>query len=703
MRRLLPLLLLGLFAPSLEAQPRRHDSVAPPVTQLIVKLTPRAGNARVEERLAELGQAIGEPLALRRHMSGGAVVARLQQPVSPARAEALAQRLARAPQVEYAAPDYLVQALLTPDESAFAMQWGLMAPSATIGSLTTVGGANATAAWDITTGSNTPVVAVVDTGVRPHPDFSARLLPGYDFFTEVARAGDGDGRDSDPADPGDWVTATDIANLSACASYTVRDSSWHGTLVTSVLAAQGNTASGIAGVSWGARILPLRSLGRCGGYSSDTMDAIRWAAGLTGSGFPVNPYPARVINLSLGHSGSCGFPYQLLMDQLYAAGVIVVAAAGNDGDASIRAPANCNHVIAVTAHGINGASSTFANIGAGTTLSAPGGGLGRDSTGTGGGSSRAIPILEDTGATTPSGSYQENYAVGTSLSAPHVSGTVALILSLLPDASPDLVRSLLVDNVRPFPAGSYCTVQTAGHCGAGLLDIGKTLAAAAALVPHPNNAPEIQALATQNGIVGVALAFQLSASDADGDPLTFTAIDLPAGATLSTAGAFSWDSPALGNYTLSFEVSDGTDTTGPASVSIVIGNPPNTAPVLQALPDQAGRAGKPLAFQLLASDADGDALTFSALSLPAGATLAADGAFSWPKPVAGSHLLSYQVSDGSDTAGPASVAMEIAAAPESPTPAPAPAASGGGGGGSAPPLLLPGLALLALRRLRSSR
>ena len=184
---------------------------------------------------------------------------------------------------------------------------------------------------------------------------------------------DGDGRDADPSDPGDWVTAEESAQVDGsfykCSAVT---SHWHGTHVAGIIGAQGNNEYGVAGANWLSKILPVRVLGKCGGYDTDIIDAIRWAAGLDVPGVPANTTPARIINMSLGGSGACNAAYQDAINEVTAAGVIVVAAAGNQrGDANNFTPANCNNVISVGSVSKLGNRASYANAGSSVMISSP--------------------------------------------------------------------------------------------------------------------------------------------------------------------------------------------------------------------------------------------------------------------------------------------------------------------------------------------
>jgi len=488
---------------------------AQPVRHLIVKLSdgstgmPGAGRAR----LREFQETTGAELTHVRELAGGASLVALRAPVPLAEARNIAATLARQPGVEYAEPDVMFKRLAVPDDPRYSgWQWNLFEPTSTFtgtllsgnGSKSAVatGGANLPPAWDVTQGgSGLVVVAVVDTGIVNHPDLNGVVTPapyvpagrfvgGYDFISSNVGspslplnfvANDGDGRDPDPTDPGDWLAAGDVCEDGLAGP---EDSSWHGTHMAGVVAASANNGTGIAGIGWNVRLQPLRALGKCGGALSDIAEAIRWAAGLDVAGVPANPTPARVISLSLGSSEPCSNETQSAVDAAIAAGSVVVAATGNESDIVLISPANCRGVIAVTAHTINGENADYANIGAATTISAPGGGspivlgaggLTDDRNWTG----YYIWSTLLCGATDP-GSFDADGRTGaayggftgTSVAAPHVAGAAALVKSLLPSASVDQVRGFLVNNVRPFPAGSACATGGAfeGQCGAGMLD-----------------------------------------------------------------------------------------------------------------------------------------------------------------------------------------------------------------------------------------
>ncbi|WP_284618703.1 S8 family peptidase [Aquabacterium humicola] len=405
---------------------------------------------------------------------------------------ALAARLAADPDVEYAVPDRRRFPLALPNDPLFAAQpsispaagqWYLQAPDATL-----VSAINAVGAWQYSTGSPSIVVADIDTGVLPwHPDLAGKLLPGYDFISSLSMARDGNTRDDDPADPGDWVAQDDCGPGSGADS-----SSWHGTQTSALIGALTDNGIGMASVGRDVMLLPVRVLGKCGGRDSDIIAGMLWAAGLSNEP-KANPHPARVLNLSLGSYGFCDPAYADAVSRITAAGVVVVAAAGNDEGLAVGAPANCPGAIAVAGVRHAGTKVGFSSMGPQVAIAAPAGNCVNPD------GPCLYPILTATNAgttvpTTHGYSDGVHFSVGTSFAAPLVSGTAALILSVNPSLSPAQVRTLLQHRARPFPTTSdddsvaqckapggvpqgecLCTTST---CGAGLLDAGGAVAAA---------------------------------------------------------------------------------------------------------------------------------------------------------------------------------------------------------------------------------
>ena len=430
----------------------------PMIQKLIVKFRsqPAAGVEPESEqdrgRVSRLAADRRVALAYVRPMAVGAHVVALDHPVPLSEARVIAQRLAGNAEVEYAQPDHRMRAEFVPNDQYLNQQTYLRDDAA---------GISAFSAWDVTTGSANIVVAVVDTGYRPHPAMAGRILPGYDFISDPVVANDGDGRDADASDPGDWITRTDLTSSHTFDGCAIENSSWHGTSIAGIIAANGNDGVWTAGIDWAAKILPVRVLGKCFGDDSDIIDGIAWAAGLPVPGVPANSTPAQIINLSLGDYNECAPAYQQVIASAFAHGVTraIVAGAGNDRiDASYHTPSNCPGVIAVAATNSIGGKASYTNFGATITISAPGGDsfAGFD----------GIELLTNLGAQAPTddGVYLAN---GTSFSAPMVSGVVSLMLAAAPTLSASQVSALLASSAKPFPPGSTCTTV---NCGAGIVD-----------------------------------------------------------------------------------------------------------------------------------------------------------------------------------------------------------------------------------------
>ena len=232
--------------------------------------------------------------------------------------------------------------VVAPNDTLYPQQWNLHGTK----------GLATPEAWKTTQGAGV-TVAVIDSGIVKHPDLDANVLPGYDFITEPSIARDGNGRDSDPTDAGNWTVDNQCFTGSKATA-----SDWHGTHVAGTIAAIANNNEGIAGVAPEAKIVPVRVLGACGGFDSDITDGIIWAAGGSVRGVPANQNPAQVINMSIGSEGTCTTPYRQAIAQANKRGSIVVVAAGNNNfDASKSSPGNCEDVINVGATDKNGKRS----------------------------------------------------------------------------------------------------------------------------------------------------------------------------------------------------------------------------------------------------------------------------------------------------------------------------------------------------------
>ncbi len=476
-RGAVPGLLIG-FKPGVIGAPEADDVQGPrgregTTGQARARRAALEGRARAARVAREAGVAVpripaagdGRRIALERPLSGQAL-------------DDAMRRVRLHPDVAWVEPDVLVplqQATpVVPDDSLFIQQWHLQAPDAS-----QPVALNLPAAWARQTGAVAPgsaavVVAVVDSGVRlDHPDLAGRLLPGYDLVREPDIANDGDGRDGDASDPGDWVHADDLQRP-VFAGCSTSDSSWHGTFIAGQIAAATNNAAGIAGLSWGAQVLPVRVSGKCGARLSDLLEGLLWAAGLPVEGVPDNPNPARVINLSFGGDTACSPAYQETIDAVTKAGTLVVVAAGN-GSGALKRPADCQRVMAVASVQRDGAKAAYSRFGPGVALAAPGG------SGWQGDGLTEITSLDNSGLTHPLDNTI-GLKQGTSFAAPQAVGVASLMLAVNPALTPAQLIERMQAAARPHvvdtgvslpicsasnPSDCLCTTDT---CGAGLLD-----------------------------------------------------------------------------------------------------------------------------------------------------------------------------------------------------------------------------------------
>ena len=407
----------------------------------------------------QMGRTMGHSMNIMRPMAGGYYVIELEQgEMALDDVDVLTEAMMTNTVFVSVEPDVRMEAFATPNDSRYDEQWHYFEST---------GGLNLPNAWDISEGAGT-VVAVLDTGITDHTDLNANVIGGYDFISDVTVAHDGNGRDSNPADPGDWTN-----NNECVPGRRGSNSSWHGTHVAGTIAAVTNNQFGVAGVAPDAKLLIGRVLGRCGGSLSDIADAIRWAAGLNVPGVPRNNTPADVINMSLGGGRSCTNVYQSAINAAVSAGTTVVVAAGNSNqNAANFSPASCSNVISVAATSRQGGKASYSNFGSVVDLAAPGG--------DGSTANRVLSTL-NSGSRDP-GSQSYAFYNGTSMATPHVAGAVALMKSLDSSLTPSQIESILKSTTRSFP-------RTCSQCGTGIVDAYAALRRVQGVDPTPTPTP----------------------------------------------------------------------------------------------------------------------------------------------------------------------------------------------------------------------
>ncbi|HTQ00686.1 MAG TPA: S8 family peptidase [Casimicrobiaceae bacterium] len=406
--------------------------------------------------LQRLSNKLGTTVTFERQI-GNVSVLSLSSDQSAQTLADMASSLQDEPEVQYADPVRWAYTFAAPNDPYYGQQWSLNSALA---------GINAETAWTLQPSAAGVTVAVVDTGILPHPDLVGRVLPGYNFISDAWRARNSTGRGPDATDLGDWSDGE--------CGYT-SPSSWHGTFVSGLIAANSNNGIGIAGLAPNVSILPVRTLGVCGGTFDDILSGMLWASGVAIAGVPPNPTPAKVINMSLGGFGPCDQSIQEAIDTALAQGSVVVVAAGNsDQDATSFSPANCSGVITVGAHSALGDLTSYSNWGRRIDLTAPGGDL--PLTG-------LMVGLSNTGQTVAQDPTYK-FGAGTSFATPMVAGTAAMLIARDALLTSGRVLDRITGTTRNYPIGAQCTVL--GVCGAGMLDAG---AAVGSTLPGGGHAP----------------------------------------------------------------------------------------------------------------------------------------------------------------------------------------------------------------------
>jgi serine protease len=639
--------------------------------------------------------------------------------------EATLARLRADPQVESVDIDQRRFPHAVPNDPLFTGQWYEQAVQPA--------GIDAVTAWDTTTGRSDVVIAELDTGVRyDHPDLLAatangRLLAGYDFVTDPIVANDGDGRDADASDPGDWVTSADVATakFSGC---TVENSSWHGTRVAGILGALSNNATGITGITWQPKILPVRVLGKCGGVDSDILDAMRWAAGLHVTGVPDNTHPAQIINMSLGGTGACTSAEQTVINEVVAAGVTVVISAGNEGG-PVDSPANCVGVAGIAGIRQIGTKVGFSSLGPEAALAAPAGNCVNAT----GACLFSIDTTINNGTTTPTTSGytdQLNPNLGTSFSAPIVAGIAGLMTSVNSNLKPAQLIARLKEGAKTFPVSSDPTVPNC-HVPASSTDLQtaecncttNTCGAGMANAPGAINAAlrPIAAVAVPTGVSAgqnVALGGTGSAA-ACGHTITTYAWSNVGNSTNPIQGANTATAtvvaPATGSITVQLTVTDDAGRTDTANVVVSATSATTTAPAnansgkcpsavlpvaVAVTPAAASvQTGGMQTFTAAVTNTSNTAVTWSVNGVAGGSAtvgmISAAGLYTAPASAPTPATVTVTATSAADTTKSASAQVTITAVPtaaasggSSTTSTTGTGATGGSGGGAMDPLTL---------------
>jgi serine protease len=422
----------------------------------------------------------------------------------------IVQLLSEDPNVEWAEPNYIYRAYAVPNDPEYARQrWHYEQ-------------INLPTAWNMTTGRSSVIVAVIDTGVRPHTDLAPRLVAGYDFV-RGANSGDGDGDDADPRDPGTPSGGT---------------YSFHGTHVAGTVAAAGNDGQGASGVAWNVSIMPLRVLGVNGsGSTEDIIQSILAAAGLPNRSGSTPAQRADIINMSLGGPGLCSSAWQDAISRARAAGVIVIAAAGNDNADGNFTPAGCQGVVTVSSVGVDRTRAPYSNFGTGVDVAAPGGDMSVDRNGDG-----AYDGIFSTYSIREGTTYYSSFALlqGTSMAAPHVAGVAALMKSVNASLTPANFDSLLASGALTDDIGA------AGRdaLGIGLINAAKAVRAASATPPPV--APQLSLSPTSVNFGDVGTVNEVTVGNAGSGTISVTGTSTSA--TWLTVAPAQTGTNGLGTY-----------------------------------------------------------------------------------------------------------------------------------------------------------
>ena len=487
--------------------PRLGEVTAPPGPPArAVGIIATARDQVSPDVLARIEDVVGRDVVGQTELGDSTVAVRFNRSISSEAVDDMSARLAALPEISGVTPDLVVTPDSVPDDPYFDRQTNLHATTGAAEGDTTspAFGIDAPALWNATTGRKNVVVAVLDGGIVKHSDLTGQTVAGYDFVSQKKYAGDGDGRDSNPADPGNYSDGT------YCTKY---DSSWHGTHVAGTIGALRDNARGVAGIAPGAALQPVRVVGRCVTTMSDVIAGIRWASGGRVSGVPTNRTPAKVLNLSLSSTVddfTCPDAYQEVIDEARARGAVVVVSAGNQGLSVLtRTPSNCAGVLSVGAVAPDGSPTTYTNVGRTLGMVAPGGVDPRFQP------DRGIWSTIDSGTKGPRGSTYGQLS-GTSMAAATVSGAAALIVSLGGLTADQVIGVLKASALRPPKIDDYYTCLSddpntgleRNVCGAGILNL--------AGIPASTSSP------TVTGGVAVGSTLTLTPGTWNGSPTEVT-------------------------------------------------------------------------------------------------------------------------------------------------------------------------------------
>lgn len=613
-------------APSAAAAPSAwRTSSAKDSTRLVVTLQPAAQAALLSgarwraadlldgERARASGLSVVKTLGSGHLVLGGSHTA-----LNRTSAKALAAELEKDPRVAAVELDVRVRPAASPaSEPLAAKQWALQPVASHRGS------ANLNALWHVTLGKGA-VIAVLDSGILPHPELQGQIAGEHDFISDASLGGDGNGRDRNGTDEGDFCIEGEHFS----------PSSWHGTLVSGLAVGRWDGA-GMGGVLPQAKVLNARVLGRCGGWLTDVADAVRWAAGAPIPHVPAHHLNVQVLNLSLGSEP--GVPCPSYMQSAVSAarerGALVVVAAGNEAAPILGSPANCSGVLAVAAHTNSADLTDYTNDDPRIAVSGPAGGACRFQA-LAACNSAPLVSAHNTGERT-AGTHGYAYAVGTSVAAPHVSAVLAALKLRLPGLSAEQARALLQNHSRPFGSDSACANKA---CGYGMLDAGLLMQGIGeALTPGVQVRVE-PAWPRRGERVSLKLSALLSGTaDPEATVIWSQLSGTPIKVEASGLDAF-FDAPQVtGDIQLRATVTFGTGAQQQADVSarVVAGTAPRFAPTTTAFTISEGQSWT------WAPEVWDDENNFSELVLLQGPTgmVARDKTLVWSRPLRGHHVV----------------------------------------------------------------